>query len=152
MGLVEPLYLCRLNVPSRVLYAIPVERFTSPETARALNVDFLAVVATWRVALYVLFLYRYAGLRGLKLVIGIFGPLVIIIIGLAMLNLEHAVFEIMAGLEQERTETEQMYDQRYGIVAFLSLFSFLAAPIWIILYAVALIDAYYNKTKKKTPK
>lgn len=138
-----------LTSPLAWLYAIPVERFTSPDTARALNVNFLAVVAIWRVALYVLFLYRYAVLRGLKLVIGIFGPLVLIIIGLAMLNLEHAVFEIMAGLEQDRTEAEKIYDQRYIVVTLLSIFSFLAAPIWIIMYAVALIDEYYNRKKNR---
>ena len=45
-----------------LLYAIPVEKFMALEHAQAANVIFLAVVASWRVALLIVFLRRAAGL------------------------------------------------------------------------------------------
>ena len=44
-----------------LLYAIPVEKFMSLETAQTANVIFLAIVASWRVALLIVFLKRAAG-------------------------------------------------------------------------------------------
>ena len=45
-----------------LLYAIPVEKFMALEYAQTANVLFLAVVASWRVALLIVFLKRAAGL------------------------------------------------------------------------------------------
>ena len=45
-----------LTAPPGLLYAIPVERWLSPETARTTNLWFLAVVATWRVLMYARYL------------------------------------------------------------------------------------------------
>ena len=55
-----------LTAPLAFLYAIPVERFLTLEAARSVNVGFLAVVASWRVAIYTLYLRRWAGLRALS--------------------------------------------------------------------------------------
>src|SRR5262245_972347 len=51
-----------LTSPPAFLYAIPVELFLSLGAAQLANVMFLAVVATWRVALFAVFLHRSAGL------------------------------------------------------------------------------------------
>ncbi|MEP3888812.1 MAG: hypothetical protein ABJN69_00010 [Hellea sp.] len=130
-----------LTSPLAWLYAIPVERFLPAQTAKMLNINFLAIVALWRVILYVLFLMRYAGLRGLRLTAAIFMPLVLIIIGLSMLNLEHAIFEVMAGIEQERSEIEDIHDRNYGTIVLLSVLSFLSLPIWIFIYVLAIIQS-----------
>lgn len=130
-----------LTSPLAWLYAIPVERFLPAQTAKMLNINFLAIVALWRVILYVLFLMRYAGLRGLGLTAAIFMPLVLIIIGLSMLNLEHAIFEVMAGIEQERSEVEDIHDRNYGTIVLLSVLSFLSLPIWIFIYILAIIKS-----------
>ena len=45
-----------------LLYAIPVEKFMSLQAAQTANVIFLAIVASWRVALLIVFLRRSAGL------------------------------------------------------------------------------------------
>lgn len=58
-----------------------------------------------------------------------------------MLNLEHAIFEVMAGIEQERSEIEDIHDRNYGTIVLLSLLSFLSLPIWILIYALAIIKS-----------
>jgi len=125
-----------LTSPPALLYAIPVERFMPLEAAQSTNFWFLAVVALWRVALLLFFLRRVAGLpTGLPLVASLL-PLALIVIGLALLNLEHAVFEIMAG---KRDTPSTPHDIAYGVVVMLAFLSFLAAPILLIIYLFAMI-------------
>ncbi len=124
-----------LTSPPAILYAIPVERFMSLEHARTANMAFLGVVALWRVALYWIFLRRVAKLPGVAAVTGLFLPLALIVAALSMLNLEHAVFEIMAGLSGEGTSA----DEAYGVVVMLSLLSTIVAPLFIILYIVLIV-------------
>lgn len=124
-----------LTSPPALLYAIPVERFMPLEAAQSTNFWFLAIVALWRVALLLFFLRRVAGLRrGLSLLASLL-PLVLIVIGLAALNLEHAVFEVMAGKRTPGTP----HDIAYGVVVLLAVLSFLAAPILLIIYLFAMI-------------
>lgn len=109
------------------LYAIPVERFMSMEGAISANVWFLAVVALWRVIL----LFRHArgvlGLSGLSVAICCLLPLTGIIVLLAWLNLENAVFEIMGGLRQPTSN-----DGAYLVILVLSWFSVILAPILLL--------------------
>ena len=123
-----------LTSPLAWLYAIPVERFVPISTAVTANVLFLAIVAMWRVALYVYFLRVIAKLSGAKVFVLTLLPLTGIIFALAALNLEHAVFEIMAGLETERTESEVIHDGVYFFVLALGVVSVFAAPILFLLY------------------
>ena len=58
-----------------VLYAIPLERFTSMSTAQTLNLWFLAVIALWRVALLFHYLVKSAGLPGYAVVVAALLPL-----------------------------------------------------------------------------
>lgn len=87
-----------LTAPPALLYAIPVERFLDPATAIAANLAFLAIVAAWRVALLVVFLRRAAGLGGLAIVVAALLPLALIVDGLALMSLEHLVYQAMAGV------------------------------------------------------
>ncbi len=80
-----------------VLYAIPVEMFMEIAAAQATNLVFLLIVATWRVVLLWLFLRRVAQLKGEVILVACLLPLTLIIVTLASLNLEHVVFQIMAG-------------------------------------------------------
>lgn len=130
-----------LTSPPAWLYAIPVERFMPLETAATTNMWFLLVVAAWRVALYGVFLKRAAGLTGLALVSALLLPLVAIVSMLALLNLEQAVFEIMGGLDRAPTAG----DKSYMVVFILSAFSYLAAPVLLIIYILACISARKNK-------
>jgi len=136
-------FVCAVAPPA-LLYAIPVERFMSLNAARSVNVWFLAIVATWRVILYVIFLFRYAGFRYLRLFVGALLPLVIIVFGLTALNLERAVFDIMAGVSPTEGTSA---DTAYSVLFALSLFSYLASPIVFLLYLIAIYNARQAKPR-----
>ncbi len=120
-----------LTSPPAVLYAIPVERFLSLPTAQAVNAWFLAVVAAWRVALLVVYLRRVGNLRGFTLFVAPLLPLVLIVFTLAILNLEHIVFNLMSGI---RPENASPNDLAYQVVGFLAALSYFAAPVLLLLY------------------
>ncbi len=121
-----------LTSPPALLYAIPVERFVSLSAAQSLNAGFLAVVAAWRVALLVWFLRRLAGLSGQTVVVAALLPLALIVVTLTALNLEHVVFEFMAGIRPEQRSSN---DLSYSIVTILAFFSMMAGPVLLVAYA-----------------
>jgi hypothetical protein len=121
--------------PPALLYAIPVERFMTLRDARTVNFWFLAIVALWRVVLYVLFLWRAAELRGLRLISGAFLPLTVIIVALTALNLEQAVFNIMAGNDPDSGTSS---DEAYKLLFLLSFWSTVVAPVALVLYLAAI--------------
>ena len=131
-----------LTSPPALLYAIPVERFMTIDAAQAVNVWFLAVVASWRVALLIWFLRKIAGLTGIAILIGSMLPLVMILVALTMLNLEHAAFELMSGISPENRTPN---DTAYGIVVSLSVLSILAAPFLLAGYFVLVYLAWAKK-------
>ncbi|MBE5315314.1 MAG: hypothetical protein H4O13_07925 [Xanthomonadales bacterium] len=124
------LFVC-LTSPPALLYAIPVERFMSGEVALAANAWFLGIVASWRVALLLVFLKRDAGLRAWEAIVACLLPLALIVVSLALLNLEHVVFNLMSGI---RAEDRSVNDAAYLVVLTLSYFSFLASPLLAIAY------------------
>lgn len=121
-----------LTAPPAVLYAIPVEQFMPLTEAQNANALFLAVVASWRVALLVWFLRAMAGLGWGSIVVGSMLPLALIVVALTALNLEHVVFEIMAGV---RPEQQSGNDLSYFVVTALALLSVMAAPLLAVAYA-----------------
>ena len=120
-----------LTAPPAVLYAIPVERFMPLDLARSTNAWFLAIVATWRVGLYSVFLRRVAALSAGATVVATLLPLVVIVMALSILNLEHVVFDLMSGRSPEDRSGN---DSAYEVVVMLSVLSFLAAPFLIAGY------------------
>lgn len=120
-----------LTAPPALLYAIPVERYLSADAARAANAWFLGVVAAWRVALYGVYLGRVARLDAGPLVVAMLLPLTLIVVALAVLNLEHVVFDLMSGI---RDEDRGSADTAYTVVFTLSMFSFLASPFLLAGY------------------
>ncbi|MBD8524320.1 hypothetical protein [Pseudomarimonas arenosa] len=128
--------------PPALLYAIPVERFMSLSAAQSANAWFLAVVASWRVALLALFLRRGAGLSFGASVVGCLLPIVLIIVALSALNLEHVVFSLMSGIAPEQRSSA---DLSYGIVVMLSALSLLAAPFLLFAYAVLAYLAFRQR-------
>jgi len=123
-------FITLTSVPA-LLYAIPVERFMPLEQAQSVNAWFLAVVAAWRVALLVVFLRRVASLSGVAILVATLLPLVLIVVALTVLNLEHVVFNIMAGIPPgARTGN----DIAYVVVAVLAYASVHVAPFLIVAY------------------
>lgn len=118
------------------------------EFAISANVLFLGIVATWRVALYIQFLRNVGKLSFEKTIVMSLLPLVGIMFALMALNLENAVFEIMAGLETERTDTELIHDNVYGFVFFLGVLSIIAAPIVLLLYLGLCFQQWLRRRKE----
>lgn len=127
-----------MTSPPAILYAIPVERFMELGAAQTANVWFLAVVATWRVALLVRYLSTVAGLSGGAIVIATLLPLTLIVSSLTALNLEHVVFKIMAGLEDHEKSAN---DMAYGILFLITYFSVFTFPLLLVGYLVLIFKA-----------
>jgi len=125
-------FLSLTSLPA-LLYAIPVERFMSLELARTVNVGFLAMVAFWRVAMLGRYLSRWAGLSGWVLVCALLLPLALVVTLLTALNLERAVFDVMAGLRDDHTGSDAAYATLFGI----TFWSVMAAPALVLAYGVA---------------
>lgn len=117
-----------------LLYAIPVERFMSLGAAQAMNVGFLAVVAIWRVALLIWFYRGSARLPWMDIATVTILPLTLIVTALSILNLEHATFQIMAGLRDGPAGTAG--DQAYVVVLLLTLASWVLLPLFLIVYCL----------------
>ena len=128
-----------LTSPPAVLYAIPVERFMKYESAIWANIWFLAIVATWRLALYAVFLSRTAGLNAGDVIVGTLLPIAIIVVTLSFLNLEHVVFAIMGGLGPGSVTAN---DGAYLVVVWLSVLSVLLVPVLAIAYGVLVYRAW----------
>jgi hypothetical protein len=127
-----------LTAPPAVLYAIPIERFMASDSAVLVNTWFLGAVATWRVALYAVFLKGTASLSTVAVIVGTLLPLTIIVFALTALNLEHVVSNLMGGL---REDEKSVNDGAYSIVVLLSLFSVVLAPLAALAYAVLVYRA-----------
>ena len=124
-----------LSSPPGILYAIPVERFTTLEVARTLNIWFLAVVATWRVALLLFYLRRHGRLPVVSITVAALLPITFIVVALTMLNLERAVFDLMGGLRSGGTPNDGAYEVLVTLTLF-SLLLFLPLLIGYILLVV----------------
>ena len=135
------------TAPPAVLYAIPVEKFMSMANARTANVWFLALIAAWRVALLVVFLKRTAGLSPVATAVATLLPISAIVVALSLLNLEHVVFNFMAGF---RDQTASGNDSAYVFVVMLSLFAFVAAPVLGIIYVVLVYLAWRRHRTPET--
>lgn len=123
--------------PPALLYALPVEKFFSMDSANAINVLFLLIVSVWRVSLLVFYLKRHAQLRGDAISISVFLPITFIISGLTFLNLERAVFNIMAGVNSVGTSN----DDAYMVLTLLSLFSMLLFLPLVLAYVFLAVKA-----------
>lgn len=132
-----------LTSPTGFFYAIPVERYFSLDISQKINVWFLLVVAIWRVVLFFLYLKRVAKLKSSTIFVALLLPLTLIVTVLTMLNLEHVVFKIMAGLsENERSAN----DTAYMVLMIITTFSIMVSPILLFIYSYVI---YKNRTLKK---
>jgi len=120
-----------LTSPPAILYAIPIEKYMSLESAQLANVWFLAIVAIWRVLLFFKYLKNSAKLSGLCVFVATLLPLTLIVALLTALNLEHVVFKLMAGLEEGEKSAN---DSAYFIIMLITFFSIMASPVLLSLY------------------
>ncbi len=99
--------------------------------AQAANAWFLGIVATWRVLLLWFFIRRVAQLGRLDTLVACLLPLTLIVVALTALNLEHVVFNIMAG---NTPEQQSGNDWAYGILYLITFLSMVLSPILVLLY------------------
>jgi hypothetical protein len=121
--------------PPALLYAIPLQYFTSIDTANTVNTIFLAVIATWRVALLIFLLSRLGRLDPFSIIVGSILPLTLVVVTLAILNLERVVFDVMRGFIEP-----SINDQSYGVLVVLTYISFFAfIPLLIVYVGIVII-------------
>lgn len=120
------------TAPPALLYAIPVEMFTTLETGNQINLTFLLIVSVWRVALYGTFLSRFETSSAGLVAVLVLLPITAIIVVLVVLNLQHVVLDIMGGIREADQST---HDLSYSILLLISIFSIpvciLCALIWL---------------------
>lgn len=136
--------------PPAILYAIPVERLSRLETARALNTWFLAIVAAWRVALLIFYLRRHAQLKPFPITVAALLPLTLIVTTLTVLNLERAVFDIMGGLREPGTANDTAYMVLFVLTSFSVILFIPLVVCYIGLAASAFIEARNRKQQKES--
>lgn len=136
-----------LTAPPALLYAIPVERWYGLSNAALLNFWFLGVVALWRVLLFLRYLFRLGQLTGGQAIPGLLLPIMLIITALTTLNLERAVFSIMAGL---RGPEPTAHDAAYFVMLLLSLLS-VYGFIPVALFYVAMVFDARKKAREGAP-
>ena len=134
------IFITLTSLPA-LLYAIPVERFMALSSAQMANVWFLLIVAAWRVALFAVFLRRVGKLSEVAVVVATLLPLVLIVTTLTVLNLEQAVFNVMGGIREQTSN-----DTAFGILASITLFSMLAAPVLLIMYVFLVARIHLRKS------
>ncbi|MCR9239917.1 MAG: YIP1 family protein [Rhodobiaceae bacterium] len=137
-------FVCVTSLPG-ILYAVPVELVLPPAAAGTANMLFLLVVATWRVALLYQFLMRAAGLSVPKVIVATFLPITLIVTTLSILNLEHVVFDIMAGIAAEDKSTN---DAAYSVLLVVTTGSIFAFPFLLIAYLVQLASVLRTNKEK----
>ena len=119
-----------------LLYAIPVERVVDLKAAQSINAWFLGIIAVWRVALLFRYLITSAKLHWFIVTTVAVLLLSGIVVSLTLLNLEHVVFDLMAGI---RDEDASPNDAAYVIVLGLAFTSLWAFPIALVLYLGAVV-------------
>ena len=119
-----------------LLYAIPIERVVDLKPAQSINAWFLGIVAVWLVAL--LFRYLIASAKLHWFIVTTVAVLLLsgIVVTLTLLNLEHVVFDLMAGI---RDEDASPNDAAYLVVLGLAFISLWAFPISLVLYLGAVV-------------
>jgi len=120
-----------LTAPPGFLYAVPVRSWFDLATAQELRLWFLAIVATWRVLLWVR--YLVVGVKlwfPAALVAGLL-PLTFIVVALFLLNLERVAFDLMGGVQRGDAN-----EKAYAVLFLLSYFSVMLFIPLAVAYAV----------------
>jgi hypothetical protein len=127
-----------LTSPPAALYAIPVERFVPMDVAQKMNLWFLGVVASLRVALLFFYLTRLARLRWYAVLVASLLPLALIVTALTFMNLERRVINIMGGLSEGPGRPDALVND---VLLGLTFLAFAAAIPLVLGYLVLLIVA-----------
>lgn len=114
----------------------------SMSAAQNSNLAFLGIVAIWRVAMLVNFLFRVAKLHWFAVIIGTLGPLTMIVLTVIFFNGGRYLVMIMAGLDRE-PGAEDLANQAVLTLGFVSLY---AAPFLVVGYFGLILHRYVNRS------
>ncbi len=139
-------YVSLTSLPAAI-YALPLERWMELEQARTGNVAMLAVVAAWRVALYVYLLRRIAGFPIYTTIVTTLLPLAVIICFVTISGTQFRVLSIMTGVTVDPPPPSTA-ETRFDIIASLSCLSLVLTPVLVILWLILFerrSDARYDR-------
>lgn len=117
-----------------IIYAIPVEMMLDANTAGAVNMILLAIVAAWRMALYFIFLKRVARLPTVPLLIGWLLPPALIV---AVLGYFGMIYVISAGMGGVRDADPNLVAME--TLAVIGLISWLCLPLLVPAYIISAV-------------
>jgi len=132
-----------------LLYAIPVQMiFPEPglETANEINLAFLGIVSLWRVSLLLWYCSRVAELRIWQSAIASAVPIVLLIVTLAILNLDRVVFNIMMGIDESSISPN---DDIYMVLVMITFMSYYAAIPLLVAYVVTMLIRFERSSAPK---
>lgn len=124
-----------MTSPVAFVYALPVERWESPQEAAILNVQLLGLVATWRVTMYILFLKRAARLTWFRTLGAALLPVSAVICALSLARIGDEVARDMGGVRESTVPgaAEQALDLVFAC-------AWLVFPIVLVCWLWALIS------------
>lgn len=134
-----------LTSPPAALYAIPVERFTSVAVASTINAWFLALVALWRVSLWLGYLRRAARCNGVEAAVAGLLPLTVVVTVLTLLSLEHVTFDRMGGLRDPTPN-----DGAYRALFLLAMASTIAVVPLLAFYVILVVLARKRRRRSRS--
>jgi hypothetical protein len=128
-----------------IVYALPVERALPPDAARATNMMFLLVVATWRMALFRHYLGAVAKLEGAAKAVVWLLPPTIIVVPVSAFGLLQAIASGMGGV-RDQAEHGAISE---GAIFALAIVSWLALPILVITFAVLIVRRIKERRRQQ---
>lgn len=134
-------FVCFTALPA-MLYAIPVEMFTTARRAVDWNIAFLLLVSVYRVALLLWFYFRGAGLPAAQAWVTGLLPLGLISFGLAVFGMAEGIIEIMGGIRESGRAAEA-----FAAVTFISCTTIYTTPILLIVYFVMLTNTTLERRR-----
>jgi len=118
-----------------LIYAIPVERLMPAEAARGVNMIFLLIVATWRMALYYRFLRDVALLPPRATLVAWLLPPALIVAPLSLFGLLGAIARDMGGVR----ETADPGEISGGAIFFIAAATWLLLPVLLMSFIILAI-------------
>lgn len=115
-----------------LLYAIPVEKFMTMTQAQATNFWFLAIVATWRVALSIFFFIKSCQMTGGQAAATLLTPVTLILFGLQAFGRAGDIARIMGGIRNPSAQ-----DDVTRVLFFLTLLAIPGFFFGLLVYLIA---------------
>ena len=123
-------FVCFVSPPA-MLYAVPVEQWMDMASAQSLNLQFLAVVAAYRVALLVHFCRVSVLFDWTKTIVTTFLPISIAIFFVAQLNVTGVIIDFMGGVRGGEPNRKAEMET---FVMLLSCLSWIVTPILTLMF------------------